>query len=160
MSRMSDMLNGKKKFVTTKTNNSEEDLNQALGRLRGLIESGLVDLANGLADEIEKNEEQTAKEAVDDAVKNTCKEFEERAKKAGWSCKPTEKEMVSHPSHYQGKRFEVIDIIDDYSLNFNLGNSLKYLLRAGHKDDYVQDLKKAIWYLNREIETYNSNKGL
>ena len=63
------------------------------------------------------------------------------------------KEMVNHPSHYKGNKFEVIDIIEDYKLNFNLGNALKYLLRAGHKDDYVQDLKKAIWYLNREIET-------
>lgn len=161
MSRMSDMLNGKKTFVATKTNdNREEDLNQAFGRLRGLIESGLIDLANGLADEIEKNEEKTVEEEVHNAVKNTCEEFEECAKKAGWSCKPTEKEMVSHPQHYQGKRFEVIDIVDDYSLNFNLGNSLKYLLRAGHKDDYVQDLQKAIWYLNREIETYNKSKGL
>ena len=63
------------------------------------------------------------------------------------------KEMVNHPSHYKGNKFEAIDIIEDYKLNFNLGNALKYLLRAGHKDDYVQDLKKAIWYLNREIET-------
>lgn len=63
------------------------------------------------------------------------------------------KEMVNHPSHYKGNKFEVIDIIEDYDLNFNKGNALKYLLRAGHKDDYVQDLKKAIWYLNREIET-------
>lgn len=162
MSRMSDMLNGKKKFVSIKANsNSEEDLNKAFGRLRGLIQSGLVDLANGLADEIEKNEEETAKEAVDDAVKSTCKEFEERATKAGWSCTPSPKEMVDHPSHYQGKRFEVIDIIEDYELGFNLGNAIKYILRAGHKDAYEQDLKKAIWYLNREISSNkNISKGL
>ena len=156
MSRMSDMLNGKKKFVTTKTScNKEEDFNQALGRLRDLIESGLIDLANGLADEIEKNEEKT----VEDAVKNTCEEFEKNAKKAGWSCKPNS-DMVNSPSHYQGHKFEVIDIIEDFDLNFRKGNALKYILRAGHKDDYVQDLKKAIWYLNREIEAYNNSKGL
>lgn len=162
MSRMSNMLNGKKTFVTTKTsNNREEDLNQALGRLRGLIESGLIDLANGLADEIEKNEEKTAEEAVEDAVKNTCEEFEKNAKKAGWSCVPPSKEMVDHPSHYQGKRFEVIDIIEDYDLGFNLGNAIKYILRAGHKDAYEQDLKKAIWYLEREISSdKNISKGL
>lgn len=161
MSRMSNMLNGKKTFVTTKTNdNREEDLNQALGRLRGLIESGLIDLANGLADEIEKNEEKTAEEAVEDAVKNTCEEFEKNAKKAGWSCVHPSKEMVDHPSHYQGKRFEVIDIIEDYDLGFNLGNAIKYILRAGHKDEYTQDLKKAIWYLEREINGKNSLKGL
>lgn len=162
MSRMSNMLNGKKTFVTTKTNdNREEDLNQALGRLRGLIESGLIDLANGLADEIEKNEEKTAEEAVEDAVKNTCEEFEKNAKKAGWSCVHPSKEMVDHPSHYQGKRFEVIDIIEDYDLGFNLGNAIKYILRAGHKDAYEQDLKKAIWYLEREISSdKNISKGL
>ena len=167
MSRMSNMLNGKKTFVTTKTsNNKEEDLNQALGRLRGLIESGLIDLANGLADELEKNEEKAVEEEVHDAVKNSCKEFknvceefEERANKAGWSCTPSP-DMVNSPSHYKGHKFEVIDIIEDFDLNFRKGNALKYLLRAGHKDDYVQDLKKAIWYLNREIDAYNNSKGL
>lgn len=151
MSRMSNMLNGKKSFVTTKTNdNREEDLNQTLGRLRGLI-----DLASGLADELEKNEEKTA----EDAVKNTCEEFEKNAKKAGWSYAPSS-DMVNSPSHYKGHKFEVIDIIEDFDLNFRKGNALKYLLRAGHKDDYFQDLKKAIWYLNREIDAYNNSKGL
>ena len=165
MSRMSNMLNGKKMFVTTKTsNNREEDLNQALGRLRGLIESGLIDLANGLADELEKNEETNEEKAVADevhnAVKNSLEEFQKNAKKAGWSCAHPSKEMVDHPSHYQGKRFEVIDIIEDYDLGFNLGNAIKYILRAGHKDEYAQDLKKAIWYLEREINGKNSSKGL
>lgn len=161
MSRMSDMLNEKKKFVTTKTNNREEELNQALGRLHSLIESGLIDLANGLADEIEKNEEKAVEEEVHDAVKRTCEEYEKNAKKAGWSCEHPTKEMVNHPSHYQGKRFEVIDIIEDYDLGFNLGNAIKYILRAGHKDGYEQDLKKAIWYLEREISSdKNISKGL
>lgn len=157
MSRMSDMLNGKKKFVTTKSNpNIEEEFDKALRRLRGLIQSDLIDLAN----EIEKNEEKTVEEIVDDVAENTCEEFEERAKKAGWTKDAIKSDAVDHPSHYCGKKYEVIDLIDDFGLNFNKGNALKYLLRAGHKDDYVQDLKKAIWYLNREIDTYNSNKGL
>lgn len=63
----------------------------------------------------------------------------------------TKVEMVNHPSHYQGNKFEVIDIIEDYKLGFNLGNSIKYILRAGKKDDIVQDLRKAKWYLEREI---------
>lgn len=62
-----------------------------------------------------------------------------------------EKESVDHPSHYQGNEFEVIDIIEDYDLNFNLGNVIKYTLRAGKKGDFKTDLRKAIWYLNREI---------
>lgn len=59
--------------------------------------------------------------------------------------------LVNHPKHYQGQRFEVIDIIDDFKLNFNLGNALKYLLRAGKKGDRVVDLQKAIWYIEREL---------
>lgn len=65
-----------------------------------------------------------------------------------------EKEMVNHPSHYQGKKFEVIDIIEDYDLNFNLGNAIKYILRCGKKDKAKQELEKAIWYIQREMKKY------
>ncbi len=58
--------------------------------------------------------------------------------------------LVNHPKHYQGATLEVIDVIEDFNLNFNLGNAIKYILRAASKDNYEQDLKKAIWYLNRE----------
>lgn len=59
--------------------------------------------------------------------------------------------LVNHPEHYQGQKFEVIDIIDDFNLNFNLGNALKYLLRADKKGSRTTDLQKAIWYIQREI---------
>lgn len=58
---------------------------------------------------------------------------------------------VNHPNHYQGKTFEVIDIIEDYELNFNLGNAIKYILRCDKKENKMQDIEKAIWYLQREI---------
>lgn len=60
-------------------------------------------------------------------------------------------EYVNHPNHYQGKTFEVIDIIEDYELNFNLGNAIKYILRCDKKENKIQDIEKAIWYLQREI---------
>ena len=60
-------------------------------------------------------------------------------------------EEVNHPNHYQGKTFEAIDIIEDYELNFNLGNAIKYILRCDKKENKKQDIEKAIWYLNREI---------
>lgn len=63
-----------------------------------------------------------------------------------------EESDVEHPKHYQGQRFEVIDIIDDFKLNFNLGNAVKYLLRAGKKGNRITDLQKAIWYIQREID--------
>ena len=62
-------------------------------------------------------------------------------------------EMVNHPSHYNVKGFEVIDIIDAFGLNFNMGNALKYLLRADKKGNKKQDIQKALWYLQREINT-------
>ena len=58
---------------------------------------------------------------------------------------------VNHPDHYKGKKFEAIDIIDDYQLGFNLGNAVKYILRAGKKGDTAEDLKKAKWYIEHEI---------
>ena len=62
------------------------------------------------------------------------------------------KEMVDHPTHYNRGKYEAIDVIEDWQMNFNLGNALKYLSRAGHKDDIIQDLKKAKWYIDREIQ--------
>ena len=61
------------------------------------------------------------------------------------------KEMVDHPDHYNSTKFEVIDIIEEFGLDFHLGNVAKYVLRAGHKDDIIQDLSKARWYLDRKI---------
>lgn len=63
-----------------------------------------------------------------------------------------EKEMINHPQHYNMGKFEAIDVIEDWQLNFNLGNTVKYISRAGHKDDIIQDLKKSLWYLDREIK--------
>ena len=61
------------------------------------------------------------------------------------------KEKVNHPSHYN-KGIEVIDIIESWGLNFSLGNAVKYILRAPYKDNSLEDLKKAQWYIQREIE--------
>ena len=67
---------------------------------------------------------------------------------------------VNHPSYYQGK-IEVIDFIEDKHLGFNLGNCVKYISRCHlkHKDNPVEDLKKARWYLDREIKNMEVNHG-
>ena len=62
------------------------------------------------------------------------------------------KEMVNHPAHYNRGKYETIDVIEDWGLNFNLGNAIKYISRAGYKDDVIQELKKARWYIDREIQ--------
>lgn len=58
---------------------------------------------------------------------------------------------VNHPSHYTDGKYEVIDFIECYGLGFHLGNAVKYISRAGKKDKSkeIEDLKKAIWYLER-----------
>ena len=72
------------------------------------------------------------------------------------------KEMVNHPKHYNMGKYEAIDVIEDWNLNFNLGNSVKYLARAGHKDDIIEDLKKAErfiyleYFIIEEGEFWNS----
>ena len=62
-----------------------------------------------------------------------------------------EKEMVDHPSHYN-QGIETIEYIESWSMNFNTGNVIKYVTRAGYKDNQLEDLKKAMWYLQREID--------
>lgn len=59
---------------------------------------------------------------------------------------------VNHPTHYNQGKIEVIDYIEDKGLNFNLGNTIKYISRCNHKGNKVQDIEKAIWYLEREIK--------
>ena len=61
---------------------------------------------------------------------------------------------VNHPAHYTFGNIEVIDFIEDKKLGFHLGNAVKYISRAGRKDPArtVEDLRKAAWYLNRQIE--------
>lgn len=69
--------------------------------------------------------------------------------------KITISDSVNHPSHYGGESdpYEAIKVIEAWGLGFCLGNTLKYIKRAGVKDkDIVGDLKKAAWYLNHEIE--------
>lgn len=70
---------------------------------------------------------------------------------------------INHPSHYTQGDIEVIDYIEDKKLGYRLGNVVKYVSRAGHKDDAIKDLKKARWYLNREIakrEQYDKGRAI
>lgn len=63
---------------------------------------------------------------------------------------------VNHPKHYGGEdnAYEAIKVIRAWELGFSLGNVVKYISRAGKKDPTkrVEDLKKALWYLQEEIE--------
>ena len=65
---------------------------------------------------------------------------------------------VNHPSHYN-KGIETIDYIESWNMDFNIGNAIKYVTRAGHKDNKLEDLEKAKWYLEREINKTKKVKG-
>jgi len=73
---------------------------------------------------------------------------------------PTTYEYVNHPQHYGGEEntYEVIKVIEALEMDFHLGNTFKYIARAGKKgtDKEIQDLKKALWYLERKIQLLES----
>ena len=61
-------------------------------------------------------------------------------------------EQVNHPQHYNQGSIEVIDVLEDWALGFHEGNVVKYVARAAHKGNQLQDLQKARWYLDRKIK--------
>lgn len=72
----------------------------------------------------------------------------------------SEKEMVNHPAHYNQhpSGVECIDVVEHMS--FNLGNAVKYIWRADYKGETpIEDLRKAAWYVNREIERIERANG-
>jgi hypothetical protein len=68
---------------------------------------------------------------------------------------------VDHPAHYGGAEnpYEAIKVIEAWDLGFCLGNAVKYISRAGKKGDAIEDLKKALWYLTREISNREKSLG-
>lgn len=69
-------------------------------------------------------------------------------------------EAVNHPRHYNvhPSGVECIDVVEHMS--FNLGNAVKYVWRAGEKGDHIEDLKKAVWYVNREIQKLTGDRDV
>ncbi len=69
-------------------------------------------------------------------------------------------DVVNHPSHYTDGKIEVIEFIEDKKLGFCLGNAVKYISRAGKKnpEKEIEDLEKAIWYINRRIKELKSGE--
>lgn len=69
------------------------------------------------------------------------------------ACKP---DAINHPDHYKWLPVEAIEITEHF--NFCMGNALKYIIRADHKGKPIEDLRKAVFYLNREIANRESGK--
>jgi hypothetical protein len=73
----------------------------------------------------------------------------------GLATNAPEADLINHPSHYTDGGIETIDFIEAKKLNYNCGNATKYISRAGKKDkaERAVDIAKAIWYLQRELDT-------
>lgn len=61
-------------------------------------------------------------------------------------------DIVNHPSHYTQGKYETIDVIEDWQLEYHEANAIKYISRAKYKGKRVEDLKKARWYIDRKIK--------
>jgi hypothetical protein len=74
----------------------------------------------------------------------------------------TAPDRVNHPGHYRANGLEAINVIEAFGLDFCLGNAIKYILRAGRKPyaAEIEDLEKAVWYINRRIEKLRNNGGM
>lgn len=77
-------------------------------------------------------------------------------------CPICENDPVNRPAHYTDGKIEVIEYIEDKRLGFCLGNAVKYISRAGKKDPSkeIEDLNKAIWYINRRIKELSEGGGV
>jgi hypothetical protein len=71
-------------------------------------------------------------------------------------------DSVNHPGHYGGEwnPYEVINVVVAWGLNFNLGNVVKYVSRAGKNGDALEDLRKARWYLDRDMGINSGSQRL
>lgn len=76
-----------------------------------------------------------------------------------WTARDTylKEDPINSPKHYTQGKIEPIDAIEDWGLNFRLANVVKYVARAEHKGKPLEDLRKAEWYLQREISKRESN---
>ena len=158
MSRISNLVNSyttKKQFVKKDSNNDAVDnVVTLISQAADFVE----DIANFLT-ESNQDKKCNAKSSNDNCNNNKCTCYKYTEPNKNDYCKDfspidnDKDEYVNHPGHYQGHKFEAIDIIEDFELGFNLGNALKYLLRCNKKWNKEEDLKKAIWYLNRELSS-------
>ena len=90
---------------------------------------------------------------IDDCLPGDSISLEQLAKNAGVDMRDVDEvDVVNHPPHYNFGTFEVLDVIEDWDVSYMLGNVIKYVARSPHKGNPIEDLRKAQFYLNREIE--------
>ena len=93
------------------------------------------------------------KDTVTKLSPNRMAQLAYEAGKAKFRMEGDRADAVNHPAHYKVGGIETIDFIEAKKLGYNLGNVVKYITRADHKDNKLEDLRKAQWYLTREINS-------
>ena len=78
---------------------------------------------------------------------NKCEDFDE------WESKEEQEDLIHNPKHYTYSKYEPINVIKEWNLNFNLGNVVKYIARCDYKGNKLLDLNKALKYLQHEIKS-------
>lgn len=102
--------------------------------------------------EAEKDYLRSIKQAMDTIQKKPTKLFVQPQYKDAALKILADNDLVNSPPHYTNGGIETIDFIEAKDLNYRLGNVIKYVSRAEKKGEPLQDLKKALWYLQRDIE--------
>ena len=128
------------KFVEGRAQAQQEDWRQL-----GLFSSNIPVYEDSVTDTTPKRMAQLAYEA---GVAKAKLRMQEQRQIEMFEPKP---DAVNHPAHYKVGGIETIDFIEAKKLGYNLGNVVKYLTRADHKGNKLEDLRKAQWYLTREI---------
>ena len=101
---------------------------------------------------VPKKKEETVQTIAEETVQTIVEKIEQTIGEPEVKAVPKKEDVINHPSHYTRGNIEVIDFIEDQQLPYHLGNVIKYIARAGHKGDKLEDLKKARWYLDRYIK--------
>lgn len=83
-------------------------------------------------------------------------------KEMGFQFEEEVDEGINDPRYYRSQGgMQAIDVIEEFRLNFNLGNVVKYVLRSGKKtENPVRDLRKALWYLKRELHAQETKENI
>lgn len=117
-------------------------------------------IAAGEFFEINMETAETVRDNSKSSIMDSVPDLSNRDELQGWT-KVKTGDVVNHPSHYNTGKIEVIEFIEDQKLNYHLGNTVKYIARAGKKgvDKELEDLKKAAWYLARKIEELEARKA-
>lgn len=151
-------------YVPRPGNKSAYTLDDLMDIVEGFEEADQKELEQDSIQKLEELERDgdSARESFsfDDWMAAELKKFADKKKKSESFKTKTitmdHNDPVDHPAHYTSGGIETIDFIEAKGLGFNLGNVVKYVTRAGKKEDLLQDLKKARWYLDREIKQIES----